>query len=95
MIPLSMQTAPEKAPFGSPCNGCGYCCAAEVCVVGQGLFGKETPAPCPALEFADGRFWCGAVRVADGAGKHVGMYLRMRLGIGVGCDTDDPEGNGT
>jgi hypothetical protein len=89
MIPLQMQTAPEKPAKGEPCNGCGFCCAAEVCRVGTALHGENVEAPCPSMEFRDGRFWCGAVRLADEMG--MGDILRFHMGIGMGCDSDDFE----
>ncbi len=85
----ALQTAPEKPKFGQPCNGCGFCCASEVCEIGLGIFGKDTPAPCPAMTFKRGRFECGAVNAADKMGPAEGLYLRLRLGIGLGCDSDD------
>lgn len=95
MIPLPRygeQKAPMKPRFGETCNGCGYCCAAEVCEVGHVLFGKDCPAPCPGMQFRDGRFLCHAVELADGIGAEYGAYLRLRMGVGRGCDSDDTEG---
>ncbi len=49
--------APEKPAFGSPCNGCGFCCAAEPCgVARQFVPGATEGAPCPAMEFEHGPF---------------------------------------
>jgi len=59
-------------------------------------FLNAAEAPCPAMEFADGRFWCGLVR-------HPGRYLgtpafsnrlirpmvHEALSIGEGCDASD------
>ena len=87
---LSLDRAPEKARKGEPCNGCGFCCAAEVCEVGLRMFGRDQSAPCPALNFHGGRFWCGLVKAADEMG--MGDSLRLVLGVGFGCDSDDPEG---
>jgi hypothetical protein len=90
MIPLpTIEHGPNKPKRGEPCNGCGYCCAAEVCEIGLHAFGASTPAPCPALEFRDGRFWCGIVRKMDEVPE--GKILRMLLGIELGCDADDFE----
>lgn len=97
MTPLQM-TAPEKPAYGDPCNGCGFCCAAEPCAI-AGEFLGATEGPCPALEFDQGRFWCGMVR---DPGKHVGLsewaaeeiresvgrLIAHMLGVGKGCDSD-------
>lgn len=89
-------TAPEKPRMGEPCNGCGYCCAAETCQLAQLLMG-DPPAPCPAMEFDAGRFWCGLVRNPDkylvhpfiGLGTRVAPLAMESLGVGRGCDADD------
>jgi hypothetical protein len=49
-----------KPKFGEPCNGCGKCCAAELCEVADRIF-PGAVAPCPALEWRDGRSWCGLI----------------------------------
>jgi hypothetical protein len=77
--------APTKPREGEACNGCGACCAAEVCLIGRKVFGEDVPAPCPGLTFEAGRYWCDLV-VAS-AGSDAGDWLRMRLGVGVGCDS--------
>lgn len=86
MTPLP--TAPEKPAFGEPCNGCGFCCASEVCEVGRAMFGSDQPAPCPAMTFKSGRFLCGAIAMADDMGADHGLLLRLKMGIGIGCDSD-------
>lgn len=78
--------APAKPRWGSPCNGCGACCAAEVCRVGLAVYG-DVPAPCPGMTFRAGRFWCEPVELADRLDW--GWFLRLTIGIGVGCDMDD------
>lgn len=88
MVALPMQ-ASEKPRRGEPCNGCGVCCAAEVCSVGQVLFGKQCQAPCPGMQFREGRVRCHAVELADAIGPEHGAYIRLRMGIGMGCDSDD------
>lgn len=77
---------PEKPAFGETCNGCGFCCAAEVCKLGKHIHGDAQEAPCPSLVFQNGRFWCGAVLAADSMG--LGPALRFSLGIGAGCDAE-------
>ncbi len=72
--------APEKPEEGAPCNGCGFCCAADPC----GL----------AVEFDAGRFWCGLVRNPSSYldtpafGNHMlGAIFAQALGVGRGCDS--------
>ncbi|MCP1551656.1 MULTISPECIES: hypothetical protein [Methylorubrum] len=50
-----------KPPTGSPCNGCGYCCAAEPCGIAREFIGAGLEGPCPALEHEGGRFVCGMI----------------------------------
>ena len=53
-------------------------------------------APCPAMEFADGRFWCGLARHPNrffGTPAFSNRLLRpmvyAALSIGDGCDASD------
>lgn len=49
----------EKPVYGDPCNGCGICCIAQVCALGEAL-GDEKD--CKALiHNVDGTFSCGLV----------------------------------
>lgn len=80
-----MEKAPEKPRFGSPCNGCGFCCAAEQCDISVQVFGA-VGAPCPAMQFEAGRFYCGVLREAPAI---VQPLIAYALGIGRGCDADD------
>jgi hypothetical protein len=54
------------------------------------VFG-DVPAPCPALTWLQGRFWCGLV-LAETAARHqdptLVPYLAQTLAIGRGCDSD-------
>lgn len=64
MIP---EDGPRKPRIGQDCNGCGICCVAEPCAVAlEYADGAERAAnggqACPALEWDDGRSWCGMVR---------------------------------
>jgi hypothetical protein len=54
--------APTKPKLGTPCNGCGVCCAAEPCPVSLALLWPHT-TPCKALVWreADKRYLCGMV----------------------------------
>lgn len=82
---------PDKPRFGSPCNGCGICCAVEVCQVGIAVLG-EIAAPCPAMRFADDRFYCGLVLLEQSAREQspdLEPFFFNVLGIGKGCDAED------
>lgn len=83
-----LEHAPEKPRWGEPCNGCGYCCAVELCKIAQFVHGEDHPAPCPEMTFHDGRFWCGIIEKTDGAMRD---FMVAYLGIGKGCDADDPD----
>lgn len=97
---LSSERGPEKPAFGSPCNGCGYCCAAEPCGIAQEYLDCGTEGPCPALMFGEGRFWCGMVLQPTRflflppdpeADALLGSMIAQTLGAGRGCDADDFE----
>jgi hypothetical protein len=81
--------APAKPEEFAPCNGCGVCCASEVCKVGIAVHG-DVLAPCPSLVHHDGRFWCDVVQKLEGT--HTGERLKRHLGIGMCCDADLPAG---
>ena len=84
-----------KPKFGEPCNGCGECCRLELCEVGEAYF-PGALAPCPALEWEEGRAWCGLVRHPS---RHLGMNFNadetltpmftLLLPIGQGCGMED------
>ena len=82
---MSVPVRPER---GAPCNGCGWCCQNEVCVLGEAVFGEAQAAPCPALRNHDGRFWCGVVEEAERRNVAFGAHLKWSLGIGIGCFTE-------
>ncbi|MEA8593044.1 hypothetical protein PZT57_30825 [Pseudomonas aeruginosa] len=49
----------DKPALGSPCNGCGVCCIAQVCDLGVALGDDQN---CKALlQRSDGTFSCGLV----------------------------------
>lgn len=87
-----------KAPkprHGDPvCNGCGLCCLAEPCPLGQIIFGKQS-GRCPALEDHGERFACGLVvdpaKYSPVRAAMVGEALLREAaqhftGTGLGCD---------
>ena len=83
--------APPKPTFGAACNGCGVCCQQELCQVGADVFGPGA-APCPALLWLQGRFWCGLVLAEYHARRmdHTTLPLiEQTLAIGRGCDMED------
>lgn len=86
--------APRKPAWGTACNGCGVCCAAEPCPVGI-VVSRRRAGPCAALRWdaAASIYRCGVV-------QEPGAYLRWlpaawarRLALrwiaaGAGCDSD-------
>jgi hypothetical protein len=53
-------------------------------------------APCPAMEFADGRFWCGLARHPSRyfgtpafSNRLIAPMVHDALNIGEGCDASD------
>jgi len=86
--------APPKPAEGQACNGCGVCCAAAPCPVGQILSRRRTGA-CVALHWAEDakRYRCGVV---DDPGRHLpwlparwGRRLALRwIAAARGCDSD-------
>ena len=87
--------APRQPALGAPCNGCGVCCLAEPCPLGQVISRKRTGA-CDALRWVDaeGVYRCGAISDAEGVlgtrWRWVAPLLRRLAGrwiaAGVGCD---------
>jgi hypothetical protein len=86
----------EKPKFREPCNGCGVCCALQLCDMAERLFPGAT-APCPALEWEDGRAWCGMVRHPSrhlkvnytGADEAVRPLFIKAIAAGQGCGMED------
>lgn len=83
---------PLKPVAGEPCNGCGHCCAEEVCLIGRMLF-DDTPAPCPALVSDGRRYWCGVASQMEGvnAPMNPAMFATI-MGFGFGCDSSPKDG---
>lgn len=54
--------APPKPAVGSPCSGCGVCCATEPCPVGI-VLSRRRHGACVALVWDDAqhRYLCGAM----------------------------------
>lgn len=79
---------PSKPKFKEPCNGCGLCCAIEVCHAGKLVFG-DIEGPCPALAMSRDRtrVVCSFVEVEIESGLE--PILQRSLGIGLGCSMED------
>jgi hypothetical protein len=67
----------------------------QLCALAAELL-EAAAAPCPAMEFADGRFWCGLVRYPSrylGTPAFSNRLIRAMaaeaLSIGEGCDATD------
>ncbi len=76
-----MEKAPEKPERGQPCNGCGFCCAVELCAIAE--MAGEVSTPCTFMRFVDDRFRCGLVEAERSAGME--PIIKTVLGIGTGC----------
>jgi len=102
-IPQSRSTAGleltlHKPRKGDACNGCGMCCSVQPCALAA-EFLHCTTGPCVALEYEDGRTFCGFVRrpvhylMAKDAPPSITGTLQAHLagilGLGHGCDSDD------
>lgn len=78
-----------KPSFGAACNGCGHCCAEQVCGMGLEAFGDSVEAPCPALRFDGSRNWCAVIEQAERMNVAFAADLKWRLGVGAGCQMSD------
>lgn len=88
-------SAPAKPAFGAPCNGCGVCCLAEPCPLGQVLSRRRRGA-CDALRWDEtgSLYRCGALMDAPGllgprwcwAAPLLRRLARRWIAAGVGCD---------
>lgn len=84
-----MSALPPKPRFGEKCNGCGLCCAVQLCEVGELAF-PDAQAPCPALKLAEdgSRTYCSLV-VAEARAGVTPPLIAIGLGIGKGCGMGD------
>ena len=103
MTRCAVCNTPRKPKCGDACNGCGVCCIAEPCASAVEFIGA-TEGPCPALEFEDGRYWCGMVRhpakylgepEKPWADKILGGIYAEMIAVGHGCDADCEPAGGT
>ncbi|MFN3296420.1 hypothetical protein [Caldimonas sp.] len=88
--------APAKPHPGQPCNGCGVCCAAEPCPLGQ-VLSRRRRGRCRALHWdaSAHRYRCGALTRPQ---RHlpgplqtlwpwIAPWLRRWIAAGRGCDS--------
>lgn len=78
-----------KPKFGSPCNHCGLCCREALCFLAEEIYGKDHPAPCPALIEVNGKHLC-SFAVMESKVKAEPLVKKM-LGMDVGCSMSDDE----
>lgn len=86
--------APAKPAAGTPCNGCGVCCAAEPCPLGV-LLTRRRHGACAALEWheAEARYRCGALASPTRwlpalPAAWARALARRWIAAGVGCDAE-------
>jgi hypothetical protein len=89
--------APAKPARGQTCNGCGVCCLAEPCPLGQ-LLSRRRQGACDALRWDETtlRYQCGAVTDPKGvwpllpsAAVSASRRLALRwISAAEGCDSD-------
>jgi len=87
--------APAKPPEGTPCNGCGICCALETCPAARLRFMRFT-GPCPALQWSEAgsRYHCGMLTTPEKYLGWIGAAGRILIkraisrwiAAGKGCD---------
>ena len=96
MIDFPILIAARKKPkLGERCNGCGFCCLNEACLVSREYLHSDA-APCIALEHDGTRFICGMVRdpskylgLKINANAELSPLFKQMLGVEKGCDSDD------
>ncbi len=87
--------APPKPALGAPCNGCGVCCLAEPCPLGQ-VISRKCSGACDALRWdaVQRLYRCGVLSdTEDVLGPRwrwtAPMLRRLAvrwIAAGVGCD---------
>ena len=87
--------APRQPALGAPCNGCGVCCLAEPCPMGQ-VISRKRHGACHALRWDDNLmvYRCGAITDAAGvlgrrwrwAAPVLRRLASRWIAAGVGCD---------
>lgn len=86
----------QKPEYGKPCNGCGFCCHEQICGIGKRVF-PDAVAPCPALNWQDGKYRCLVVIAEEEMLKNKPEekpLVKDMLGVGWGCDSRSYDGEG-
>ncbi len=80
---------PAKPKRGAPCNGCGLCCAREICGIGEIVHGEAQQPPCPSLKIAPNgeRTYCELMEIEEFLGGE--QVIHKVLGVGTGCYMED------
>lgn len=89
--------APAKPATGTPCNGCGVCCASEPCPLGM-VLSKARHGACRALVYCEDshRYTCGLVtdarrwlpRSFRWGAPWASRLARRFIAAGSGCDSE-------
>jgi hypothetical protein len=86
-----------------PCNNCGECCLSITCALGQAIFLVEEADICPAIETANGLYYCGLISNTASYTKHLigeeqwkvdfmhDVFVKL-IGIGIGCTNGERTG---
>jgi hypothetical protein len=83
--------APTKPALGSPCNGCGVCCAMAPCPLSMLLL-RHRRGPCPGLLWQEQRYVCGLTVDARKQARWLPRAWVLRwISAGSGCDCDAQE----
>jgi hypothetical protein len=90
------QQAPNKPEYGTKCNGCGVCCAAEPCPVAHLLLWQFSGA-CKALQWqeTEQRYQCGMVvepkkylrKLPKALSPFISRWCAKRIALDIGCDS--------
>lgn len=95
MTTATVNLSIPKPPFRAACNGCGLCCRAQICELGEQYF-PGAQAPCPALRLQDGKFQCGLALTPSAllglrfnGDEILAPLFAKAIGSGQGCGMED------